>query len=371
MDEPASQEAAVLELIARNPFAGQQEIADALGMARSTVAAHVARLMRRGLILGRGYVLPARGQILCIGGAVLDRKYRAFQPLVMETSNPVAGFHSHGGVARNVVENLARLGAPAGFVSILGDDQTGREILSHLRDRGVDVSRVIVTPEAATAEYGAILSPEGELVLGIADMGIFDLLTPVALARVWPHLAAAAWILADANLPADTLAALIGRQGGGGYRLAVDGVSTHKVRRLPADLTGVDLMFLNADEAGALLGQPPPRGPEEALAAARAIVARGARRAQVSLGAAGIAICGEGEEALVPAVPAATVDITGAGDAMVAGTLHALAAGAGFAEAAAMGALLGALTVETPGTVRADLGPEMLDHHARRRLAPA
>ena len=110
---------------------------------------------------------------------------------------------------------------------------------------------------------------------------------------------------------------------------------------------------------------------ESALAAARAIVARGAGRAQVSLGAAGIAICGEGEEALVPAVPAATVDITGAGDAMVAGTLHALAAGAGFAEAAAMGALLGALTIETPGTVRADLGPEMLDHHARHRLAPA
>lgn len=375
MHDLAPQEAAVLDQIARNPFAGQQEIADALGIARSTVAAHVVQLMKKGYILGRGYVLPLPGQVLCIGGAVFDRKYRALQPLVMETSNPVEGFHSFGGVARNVVENLARLGAPVSFISALGDDQTGRQILGHLRDLGVDVSRVIVTPERTTAEYGAILSPEGELALGIADMGIFDLLTPAALSRVWSHIAGAAWVFADTNLPADTLLALIRRQGGGRYQLTIDGVSTHKVQKLPEDLAGIDLLFLNADEAAALLHIPVPQGPQAVLAAARALVARGARRAQVSMGAAGIAIASqdededEGEARIVPAVPAATVDITGAGDAMVAGTLHALVAGEDFLTAAGRGALMGALTIETPGTVRADLGQEMLEAHARSRLA--
>ncbi|MEI4473988.1 carbohydrate kinase [Frigidibacter sp. MR17.24] len=368
MDDLAPQEAAVLDQISRNPFAGQQEIADALGIARSTVAAHVVQLIKKGYILGRGYVLPTSGQVLCIGGAVFDRKYRALQPLVAETSNPVEAFHSFGGVARNVVENLARLGEPVGFVSILGDDQTGHHILGHLRDQGVDVSRVIIAPDATTAEYGAILTPAGELALGIADMAIFDRLTPAALSRVWSHVAGAAWVFADANLPAETLAALIRRHEGGRYQLTIDGVSTHKIRKLPADLSGIDLLFMNADEAAALLDLPVARDLPEALDAARAAVARGAKRAQVSMGAQGLAIAGDGYELVIPAVPAASVDITGAGDAMVAGTLHALVSGHDFPTAARTGALMGALTVETPGTVRADLGREMLETHARSRL---
>lgn len=368
MDDLAPQETAVLEQISRNPFAGQQEIADALGIARSTVAAHIVQLIKKGYILGRGYVLPSAGQVVCIGGAVFDRKYRALQPLVMETSNPVQGFHSFGGVARNVVENLALLGTPVGFISAVGDDQTGQHLLTHLRGRGVDVSRVIMAGDAATAEYGALLSPDGELALGIADMGIFDRLTPAALARVWPHIAGASWVFADTNLPPDTLQGLILRQGGGRYQLTIDGVSTHKVTRLPADLTGIDLLFLNADEAAALLGRDVPQDTGALLDAARAITARGARRAQVSMGAAGLAIAGEGVEKVIPAVAATTIDITGAGDAMVAGTLYGLVQGLDFEQAARIGSLLGALTVETPGTVRADLSAETLDAHARSRL---
>lgn len=369
MDDLTHQERAILDQISRNPFLGQQEIADSLGIARSTVAAYVVQLMKKGHILGRGYVLPAAGQVICIGGAVFDRKYRALQPLEMETSNPVSGFYSFGGVARNVVENLAQLGAPVSFISVVGDDQTGQHILDHLRRRGVDVSRVIVTGERATAEYGAILSPEGELALGIADMGIFDLLTPAALGRAWPHLAGAAWVFADTNLPEDTLQALILRQGGGRYALTVDAVSTHKVRKLPANLAGIDLLFMNADEAAALLSRPVPQDIGGALEAARAIVDRGAKRAQVSMGAAGLAIAGDGFDAVVPAVPAATVDITGAGDAAVAGTLHGLISGQDFATAATTGALMGALTIEVPGTVRGDLSRELLEAHGRSRLA--
>lgn len=369
MHDLAPQEAAVLEQIARNPFAGQQEIADLLGVARSTVAAHIVQLIKKGYILGRGYVLPASGQVICIGGAVFDRKYLALQPLVTGTSNPVRGFHSFGGVARNVAENLALLGTPVGFISIVGNDQTGQHILGHLRERGVDVSRVILSAEATTAEYGAILSPEGELELGIADMGIFELLTPAALSRVWSHIAGAAWVFADTNLPADTLLSLIQRQGGGRYQLTVDGVSTHKAVKLPENLAGIDLLFLNADEAAALLGTPPATSPEGVLDAARRLVARGAKRAQVSMGPAGIAIAGDGYEEIVPAVPATTVDITGAGDAMVAGTLHGLVQGQDFPAAARMGSLMGALTVETPGTVRADLSEDLLETHVRSRLA--
>jgi hypothetical protein len=70
--------------------------------------------------------------IICVGGAVLDRKYRLIEPVVMATSNPAEGFRSFGGVGRNICENLARLGADVAFVSVVGDDENGRTICEHL-----------------------------------------------------------------------------------------------------------------------------------------------------------------------------------------------------------------------------------------------
>jgi pseudouridine kinase len=371
MDELTPQEAAVLEQISRNPFAGQQEIADALGLARSTVAAHVVQLMKRGHILGRGYFLPAPSHLVCIGGAVSDRKYRALGGVEMATSNPVESFHSHGGVARNVAENLALLGERPGFVSVVGGDQTGQMLLDHLRSRGVDVSRVISAPGHTTAEYVAILNRQGDLVLGIADMGIFDLLTPETLSRIWSHFAGASWIFADTNLPGETLVSLMQRQGGGRYKLAIDAVSTVKARKLPQDLTGIDLLFLNADEAAAVLSQPRATTLTGAQGAARALCARGAARVQLSMGAAGLVVAGVEGDAMIPAVPATVVDITGAGDAVVAGTLHAMMAGEDLPTASVTGSLVGALTIETLGTVRADLSPSLVAAHAGSRLATA
>src|SRR5690606_2286804 len=129
-EDLGAQEEAVLALINANPFASQREIAERLGLARSTVAAHIARLVAKGRLLGRGYVLPQPQRIAVIGGAVLDRKYHARHELIMGTSTPVEGHRNFGGVARNVAENLARLGATVSFVSAVGDDLSGRELLA-------------------------------------------------------------------------------------------------------------------------------------------------------------------------------------------------------------------------------------------------
>jgi len=366
MDDLGVQERAVLEIITANPFAGQQEIADTLGLARSTVAAHIVQLVQKGYILGRGYVLPAQKRIAVLGGAVFDRKYHARAPLIPGTSNPVDGHRSFGGVARNVAENLARLDVTTSFVSIVGDDDTGRSIIRGLRDLGVDVSQMIVTGEAPTAEYAAILGPENELVLGIADMGIFDLFQPAHLDRVWPHLAAAAFVFADCNLPAETLAALITRRRGARFRLAIDAVSSPKARRLPEDLSGVDILFLNLDEAHAVLGydeKEQPLSPEKAVEALRK---RGVAQAVLTMGAAGMLVSDADSLMKIEAVPARPVDVTGAGDAMIAGTLYRLLSGSSLVEGARTGSLLATLTTESEASVHPLLSPHFLAAHMHR-----
>lgn len=371
MSDLSPQEAAVLALIRDNPFIGQQDMADALGLARSTVAAHVVQLMQKGHVLGRGYVMPKTLRAVSIGGAVLDRKYHARQDLVLRTSNPVDSARSMGGVARNVAENLARLGTETSFVSIVGDDEGGRMLLADLRERGIDVSQVISTAQRPTAEYAAILDRDGDLMLGIADMGIFDLFLPDHLDRIWPHIASANWVFADTNPPAQTLSALIEKRRDARFKLAIDAVSTPKAMRLPKDLSGIDLLFMNLDEANAVLGRKTAGDAtiKDALDAARGLQDAGAREAIVSMGAAGIAVAGAEQARSFAAVKAEAIDMTGAGDAMIAATLHRMISGDDILLAARIGALAGTLTTETKASVHPDLSQAFLEAHMHRLSA--
>jgi len=360
MKDLGTQEQAVLAMISSNPFAGQQDIAAALGLARSTVASHIVQLVNKGYVLGRGYVLPAPTRVICIGGAVLDRKFHANSDLIPGTSNPVKGHASFGGVARNVAENLCRLGIEVSFVSIVGDDETGRSIVRHLRDLGIDVSQTIITTEGRTAEYAAILGPENDLVLGIADMDIFDLFQPAHLDRFWPHLASATWVFCDCNMPSPVIEALISRKQGARYKLALDTVSAPKARRLPQDLSGIDLLFTNFDESNAILGRPDAATRLKPREAALALRQRGAAEVIVTQGSTGYSVATELGLFSMRSVQAFPVDITGAGDGMIAGTLYQILQGEDTTTAAQSGALLATLTTESNASVHPDLSPQFL-----------
>lgn len=276
----------------------------------------------------------------------MDRSYRLAGPLLLETSNPAARALGSGGVARNVAETLGRLGVPAGLVSRVGDDDAGRALLAALDGAGIGRDGVLAVPGAATAEYVAVLTPGGDLALGLAAMAIFDDLTPEVLEAHADLVAAAAWVFADCNLPAASLLALAGRRWRGDYRLAIDAVSVAKSTRLPADLAGVDLLFLNRDEARAFAasrGRPGGSHRDAALAALEA----GAAAAVVTLGADGALAAEAGSVVHIPAVPARVFDVTGAGDALVAAVLSALCGGADLVDAVARGCAAAARTLET------------------------
>ena len=364
MDELSPQERAVYELIAANPFVAQGEIAQTLGLARSTVAAHVVNLVRKGCILGRGYVLPRPRRIACIGAAAIDRKYHVAGTLLPGTSNPASGGRSFGGVARNVVETLARLGVATSFVTILGADEAGRDIIRHLGDLGVDTSQVVTMGGRATADYVAILDPAKDLAFGIADMAIFESFDLAHLNRAWPHLASADWIFADCNLPAPVLAGVVERARAGRASLAVNAVSAPKAARLPADLAGIELLFANRDEAAAILGVT--AAPE---VMAERLRARGAARVVLTIGAEGaLVLDGDHPPRHVAAWQAVPRDVTGAGDALVAGMLYRLLSGAATLDAARTGTLLAALTVESEATVLPELTSALLEQAAAGRM---
>ena len=75
-------------------------------------------------------------RVCVIGGANVDIHGAAYQPLRLRDSNPGSVHVSPGGVARNVAENLSRLGLDCRLVTAVGKDPNGEMLLAHGREAG-------------------------------------------------------------------------------------------------------------------------------------------------------------------------------------------------------------------------------------------
>jgi pseudouridine kinase len=300
-------------------------------------------------------------KIAVVGACHLDRKARAAAPFVTGASNPVALRGCSGGVARNAAENLVRLGAKVALVSRLGADAEGEAMLEALRALPLDLRGLTRSQAAPTAFHLIALQPDGEMLVAVADMRIYDEITPALLQGLPADLWEADAIFADCNLPAETLGFLaeLRRES---RRLAVNGVSPAKVERLRPLLGACDLLFVNRQEAAALL-ETAAQGLDPAAAAA-ALLAAGAGEVVMTLGDAGLCVAGAEETVMLENFDNRVVDITGAGDALAAAFLEARLRGCDPATAGRRALAAARLTVETLDSVSPALTPGALDRLA-------
>jgi pseudouridine kinase len=294
----------------------------------------------------------ARDRIVCVGNAALDRTFALDGPARMGTSNPAQLRTGYGGVARNVAENLARLAVAVALVTQVGNDAGGRALREDCAAHGIDVQGVMLSGTHPTPEYTAIIDGRRELVIGASAAAAIDALSVAQLGAAFDEDARTAWTFADCTLPAAVIGALLEDRRAGGPPLAIDAVSTAKAMRLPRDLRALDLLFLNEDEARALLGG---RAPGDARKLARAVRALGAEAIVLTRGARGVVVADADGVADIAAPAATPVDVTGAGDALIAGTLFGLLAGERLADAVRTGTRVARLTIESAATVSREL----------------
>lgn len=341
----------LFELIRSNPFISQQDLATQLGLSRSAVANYIATLVRERRILGRAYVLPDHRPILCIGAANLDRKLRTLGPLALGTSNPAHQAESFGGVARNIAENLVRLGAPAALITAVGSDASGRSLLAHADEAGIDTRGALRIDGAASGTYTAVLDHDGEMRVALADMAINDALTPDFFASREQQRAGAALIVADLNLPHDAVAALLDGARSDNVPMVVVAVSEPKIERLPQALAGLRLLILNEGELAARVGRKLLNNADIARACDQ-LRKDGVQDVIVTRGAAGVSFTIPGGLSTLPPPRVNIVDVTGAGDAFAAAVVWSLYEGeTDLARACRRGLELSAMTIACEQTV--------------------
>lgn len=303
--------------------------------------------------------------IACFGAVNLDRTARCLGELVLRTSNPVTVRQAAGGVARNVATNLAHLGQRVALTSAIGADAGGEELIRLLNADGIDTAKTIRRSNAATASYTAVLDRDGELLIGLADMAIYDGLSPEAFTAGRPRATEEAWFI-DANLPDACIDALTARAKGQTL-IAASTVSTPKASRLAAYLERLDVLFANRAEASVLSGMS-IQSSDDALTAADRLRAAGVGAVFVTLGPRGAAAVDATSRLALPAIPGAARDVVGAGDAFAAGALTSLLEGRPLHDILVAGLATASLTVEVDGPTDPTLSPARVAERARHTV---
>ncbi len=350
----------ILNMIEADPMISQQNLADALGITRSSVAVHISNLVKKGYIAGKGYVLRSGVYATVVGGVNMDIGGRANATLVAADSNPGTVTMSLGGVGRNIAHNLTLLGADVRMLTAFGDDLYGQKIASSCIELGIDMSRALRLPGESTSTYLYIAAPDGEMAMAISDMSVCERIDGEYLASNLPTLQNARVVVADANIPAQSLQYLAENCL---CPLFVDPVSTVKAEKIRPILHKIHTLKPNRLEAELLSGVPIREKADVAKAAA-VLLEKGVGRVFISLGADGVYAADHQQGAWLENLPGNMVNTTGCGDAFMAALVWSYLEGLDLRQSALAGLAAGSIAMESSQTIN----PNMSEENLRSRM---
>jgi sugar/nucleoside kinase (ribokinase family)/DNA-binding CsgD family transcriptional regulator len=138
-----SREQEIAEIIRKDPLISQDELALRLKISRSSVGVHISNLMKKGVIIGKGYVFNNKVSMVVVGEVFLEINAK-------EYDNKTQIDFKCGGFGIEVSKILASYGINVKVVTIVGNDDLGTSILGDLKRMDVDVANIFRHPEKRT-----------------------------------------------------------------------------------------------------------------------------------------------------------------------------------------------------------------------------
>jgi pseudouridine kinase len=255
-----------------------------------------------------------------VGGANIDIEGRVPGSLLLADSNLGTVIRSPGGVGRNISENLTRLDTPTRLITALGRDDNGTWLHDLTAASGVDLTHSVWSESALTATYLSVIDGSGEMAVAVNDMAVMDSLDVAALRARSNTLENASAVVVDCNLASECIGHIATTTTNS--PLFVDPVSVAKAGRVTPHLTSVHTLKPNRAEA-ALLSGIEISSKQSLKTAANALLDAGVRNVVISLAADGVFFANAQTSGILTVSPQKVASVTGAGDALMAGLVHA------------------------------------------------
>ncbi|WP_282354489.1 ribokinase [Pseudomonas sp. PS01303] len=250
-----------------------------------------------------------------------------------------------GGKGANQAVAAARLGAQVAMVGCVGNDDYGVQLRDALLAEQIDCQAVSVVEDSSGVALIVVDDNSQNAIVIVA--GANGAMTPAVIDQFDAVLQAAEVVICQLEIPDATVGHALKRARALGKTVILNPAPAS--RPLPADwFTAIDYLIPNESEATALSGLPVD-SLESAEKAASHLIAMGAGKVIITLGAQGSLFANGQSFEHFPAPKVKAVDTTAAGDTFVGGFAAALATGKSEAEAIRYGQIAAALSVTRAG----------------------
>jgi sugar/nucleoside kinase (ribokinase family) len=251
---------------------------------------------------------------------------------------------SAGGSAANTVHGLGKLGIPAGYIGVIGEDELGGSFVRDLIDAGVEPHLIHSSRETGRAT--GLISPDSERTfatyLGAAIELAPEHLRPEVFEK-YDYFHIEGYLVQNHDLIEKALKLAKEKN----MTVSLD-LSSYNVVEANLDflhdmvMKYVDIVFANEEEARAFTGYEPQEAVIE--------IGKKCIIAIVKTGSKGSLIKSKEELSLIGVIDVVPIDTTGAGDMYAAGFLCGHAQGKSLRECGELGALLAGNVIEVMGS---------------------
>ena len=264
----------------------------------------------------------------------------------------------HGGVGRNVAEDIANLELRPRFVSMVDDSPEGEDVLRKLRNHKVDTRYVVSVPDGM-GMWLAIFDNSGDLAGSISKRPKMEAMVKLLDEKGDEIFAGADSIVLEMDLDKEIIKRVF--HYAEKYKLRVYAVVANmSIASQRRDFfQSIDCFVCNALEASILfVADFEHMGPDElCLALSRRVVSARIPSMVVTMGSRGAVYADmNGGRGFCPAKNVSVRDTTGAGDAFCAGVAVGLTYGKSMAQAVEIGTRLAASVI----TVSENVCPRFL-----------
>lgn len=154
-----------------------------------------------------------------------------------------------GGVARNVVECMAKLGSKPFMISVVGFDMAGDLLLKLWESAELSTEGILKLKSITTPVVSNIFDGKGELFAGVASVGAVEkFLSPDWIWKFRNHIYSAPIVMVDANLHPDSLEAACRIAGESGTPVWFEPVSVTKSARIASIVGSITCASPNENE---------------------------------------------------------------------------------------------------------------------------
>lgn len=251
-----------------------------------------------------------------------------------------------GGKGGNQSIASARLGASVSLIGCLGDDANGAMYRSVLEREGVDVSGVATAEDTPSGTAFIEVIPTGENRI-VVDQGANDALNPEIVRASEARIAACDVYMSQLENPMDAILEGLRLAKKHGRTVVLDPAPA---KPLPDEIFALcDFLTPNETELEILTGMS-VNTIDEAVAAARTLIAKGAKAVINKRGGAGALLVTEDTVQMYPGFTVNAIDTTAAGDSFNAGLSVGVARGLPTDEAIRLANAVGALSTTKRGS---------------------